>query len=51
MRGVPQALEYLHFKGIVHFGVKTGNLVVGFTDKQPTCKVCDFGFSPARVSA
>jgi hypothetical protein len=35
----PQGMEYLHSKGVVHLNLKTGNLLVGFAEKQPACKV------------
>jgi serine/threonine protein kinase len=41
-------MEYLHLKRIVHFDLKTGNLLVGFREKSPTCKVADFGLSKER---
>lgn len=41
-------MEYLHLKRIVHFDLKTGNLLVGFREKSPTCKVADFGLSKQR---
>lgn len=33
---------------IVHFDLKTGNLLVGFREKAPCCKVADFGLSKQR---
>lgn len=35
-----QGMEYLHAKHIVHFDLKTANLLVGLRDKVPICKVC-----------
>ncbi len=32
-------MEYLHTKRIVHFDLKSGNLLVGFREKSPICKV------------
>lgn len=32
-------MEYLHNKNIVHFDLKTANLLVGMRDKTPICKV------------
>ncbi|GFR45173.1 hypothetical protein Agub_g6561, partial [Astrephomene gubernaculifera] len=43
-----RGMEYLHLKRIVHFDLKTGNLLVGFREKNPTCKVADFGLSKQR---
>ena len=31
-------MEYLHAKGCIHLNLKLGNLVVGFTDRQPVAK-------------
>jgi serine/threonine protein kinase len=41
-------MAYLHSKRIVHFDLKTGNLLVGLRDKNPICKVADFGLSKQR---
>lgn len=41
-------MEYLHAKRIVHFDLKTANLLVGFREKTPTCKVADFGLSKQK---
>ena len=43
-----QGMEYLHGKKIVHFDLKTANLLIGFRDKTPICKVADFGLSKQR---
>ncbi|GIL42271.1 hypothetical protein Vafri_296 [Volvox africanus] len=43
-----RGMEYLHLKRIVHFDLKTANLLVGFREKSPTCKVSDFGLSKQR---
>ena len=32
-------MEYLHAKRIVHFDLKTGNLLVWVRDSVPCCKV------------
>ena len=40
---IPQGLEYLHSKGLVHLNLKLGNIIVGYTDKQPTAKLADLG--------
>lgn len=34
-----QGMDYLHCKHIVHFDLKTANLLVGMRDKAPICKV------------
>lgn len=34
-----QGMDYLHNKNIVHFDLKTANLLVGMRDKTPICKV------------
>lgn len=41
-------MEYLHSKRIVHFDLKTGNLLMSVRDKAPVCKVADFGLSKQR---
>ena len=52
-----QGMEYLHSKGVVHLNLKTGNLLVGFAEKQPACKVracvtgADRGRRRARIRA
>ena len=38
-------MEYLHAKQIVHFDLKSGNLLLGYRDRRPVCKVADFGLS------
>lgn len=43
-----RGMEYLHSKRIVHFDLKSANLLVGFRDKTPICKVADFGLSKQR---
>jgi len=43
-----KGMEYLHSKSIVHFDLKSGNLLLGWRDRRPTCKVADFGLSKQR---
>jgi len=43
-----QGMSYLHAKQIVHFDLKTANLLVGMRDKTPICKVADFGLSKQK---
>lgn len=43
-----QGMDYLHSKHIVHFDLKTANLLVGMRDKTPICKVADFGLSKQK---
>jgi len=43
-----RGMEYLHSKRIVHFDLKSANLLVGFRDKSPVTKVADFGLSKQR---
>lgn len=42
---VPQGMEYLASKNIIHFDLKSGNLLLGYRDRRPVCKVADFGLS------
>ncbi|GIM01433.1 hypothetical protein Vretimale_6155, partial [Volvox reticuliferus] len=46
-----QGMEYLHSRGVAHLNLKTGNLLVGFSEKQPACKVCDFGLRRSTLLA
>jgi serine/threonine protein kinase len=41
-------MDYLHGKRIVHFDLKTANLLVGFRVRTPCCKVADFGLSKQK---
>ena len=34
-----QGMEYLHAKGIVHFDMKSANLLLGHRDRRVMCKV------------
>ncbi len=34
-----QGMEYLHSKGIVHFDMKSANLLIGHRDRRVVCKV------------
>uniref|UniRef100_A0A061R4G4 Kinase superfamily protein with octicosapeptide phox bem1p isoform 1 n=2 Tax=Tetraselmis sp. GSL018 TaxID=582737 RepID=A0A061R4G4_9CHLO len=43
-----RGMEYLHSKSIVHFDLKSGNLLLAWRDRRPTCKVADFGLSKQR---
>lgn len=39
-------MEYLHGKNIVHFDLKSDNLLVNLRDPhRPICKVCDYNSS------
>lgn len=44
-----KGLEYLHSKKICHFDVKSGNLLLGYRDRRPVCKVADFGLAREKV--
>jgi serine/threonine protein kinase len=43
-----QGMEYLHGKSIVHFDVKTANVLIGMRDKSPIAKIADFGLSKRK---
>ncbi|KAI8470843.1 MAG: kinase-like domain-containing protein [Monoraphidium minutum] len=43
-----RGMDYLHSKRIVHFDLKTANLLVGFRERSPCCKVADFGLSKQK---
>ena len=43
-----QGMDYLHSRNIVHFDLKTANLLVGYRERQPICKVSDFGLSKRK---
>ncbi|KAL6769353.1 hypothetical protein ACKKBG_A30675 [Auxenochlorella protothecoides x Auxenochlorella symbiontica] len=44
-----KGMAYLHAKNIIHFDLKSGNLLLGYRDKRPVCKVADFGLSKQKV--
>lgn len=41
-------MEYLHSKRIVHFDLKSANLLLGYKDRRAICKVADFGLSKQK---
>ncbi|KAK3234052.1 hypothetical protein CYMTET_55678 [Cymbomonas tetramitiformis] len=44
-----RGMEYLHSVGLVHFDLKSDNLLVNMRDKdRPLCKVSDFGLSKQK---
>ena len=43
-----QGMEYLHSKSIVHFDLKSANLLLGWRDRRAICKVADFGLSKQK---
>ena len=43
-----QGMEYLHQKRIVHFDLKSANLLLGYRDRRAVCKVADFGLSKQK---
>uniref|UniRef100_A0A383V2H6 Protein kinase domain-containing protein n=1 Tax=Tetradesmus obliquus TaxID=3088 RepID=A0A383V2H6_TETOB len=43
-----RGMDYLHSKHIVHFDLKSANLLVGMRDKTPVCKVADMGLSKQK---
>lgn len=48
MMFVLQGMEYLHTKRIVHFDLKSANLLLGYKDRRAICKVADFGLSKQK---
>lgn len=42
-------MDYLHCKHIVHFDLKTANLLVGMRDKAPICKVSTIMVLPGML--
>ncbi|KAL3149146.1 hypothetical protein ABBQ32_001981 [Trebouxia sp. C0010 RCD-2024] len=43
-----KGMEYLHSKHIVHFDLKSANLLLGYKDRRAICKVADFGLSKQK---
>ena len=43
-----QGMAYLHAKNIVHFDLKSANLLLGYRDRRAICKVADFGLSKQK---
>lgn len=43
-----QGMEYLHSKNIVHFDLKSANLLLAWRDRRAICKVADFGLSKQK---
>ncbi len=41
-------MAYLHAKNIVHFDLKSANLLLGYRDRRAICKVADFGLSKQK---
>lgn len=41
-------MDYLHSKRIVHFDLKSANLLLGYRDRRAICKVADFGLSKQK---
>ena len=48
--GGMQGMEYLHSKKIVHFDLKSANLLLGHRDRRTICKVADFGLSKQAMA-
>lgn len=38
-----QGMAYLHANNIVHYDLKSANLLLGYCDRRAVCKVADFG--------
>ena len=47
-RARAQGMAYLHAKSIVHFDLKSANLLLGYRDRRAICKVADFGLSKQK---
>lgn len=45
-----KGMDYLHKKSIVHFDLKSPNLLLGYRDRRPVCKVSDFGLARERAN-
>ncbi|KAK9835331.1 hypothetical protein WJX81_003108 [Elliptochloris bilobata] len=43
-----KGMAYLHAKNIVHFDLKSANLLLGYRDRRAICKVADFGLSKQK---
>ncbi|KDD71458.1 protein kinase [Helicosporidium sp. ATCC 50920] len=41
-------MAYLHGKSIIHFDLKSGNVLLSTRDKRPVCKVADLGLCKRR---
>mmetsp|Transcript_7524 Transcript_7524/g.18193 ORF Transcript_7524/g.18193 Transcript_7524/m.18193 type:complete len:381 (-) Transcript_7524:1333-2475(-) len=46
-----RGMEYCHTKQLVHWNLKPGNLIIGFVDKVPHCKLSDLGTIKPRAIA
>jgi serine/threonine protein kinase len=43
-----RGLDFLHSRHVVHFDLKSANLLVGFSNGAPIAKVADFGLSKQK---
>ncbi len=43
-------MEYLHNKGIVHFDMKSANLLLGHRDRRVICKVLTLSVMPQEYA-
>lgn len=54
MRGIFDAVAYIHERGIIHRDIKTANILIDrntINDEFPTLKIIDFGFGDKSHSS